>query len=438
MKSFISSACRPNRLAAAALAAVLGAGATAHATDLLLVDPSVPTAYTQIQPAIDAANANDIIVVRPLADINARYEPFVLGGKSLTIVGQGTLGTIRATTMEITDTPSTDIIIVRGLAFEAPAGVAGISMASGAAIVRLEDLVAVGGVGDTVAPGPGLYATASDSVIINNCQFTGGAALAGAPVTEGAPGVQGVAAKLMIRGGTYVGGAGANGTVGVTSDGGRGGPGVQTQGGWQLLSDSNVIGGAGGAPGCNDAEACDCGLVGNGGDAVVETDTVLILQALTLQPGLPPENPCSVGFPGQPVSQNGGIIQQLDTPLHEYWVSYPAQTPIKAFFHFKGVQGEYIFISASTIPLNQWIPKYDGALQLVDSNILDFYFLREIESPTGVHNTTHPVTAPPPGIEGAIIYTQAFFITFLGTPGQQPAKIHLGPSSSFIYIGYGP
>ena len=50
-------------------------------------------------------------------------------------------------------------------------------------------------------------------------------------------------------------------------------------------------------------------------------------------------------------------------------------------------------------------------------------------------------TLPPLGTDFTtftIVYTQAFFVTFLGTPGMQPAKIHLGPSSSFIYIGYGP
>jgi hypothetical protein len=437
MKLLPPSARRPNRLAAlAAFAAIFGTGATANAVDVLLVDPSVPTAFTQIQPAIDASLPGDIIVVRPLANPTARYEPFTFGGKSLTIVGQGALGTIRATTMHISDTPRADILIVRGLAFAAPAGEAAISMASGDAIVRLEDLIATGGVGDTVAPGPGLYATASNSVIINNCQFTGGAAITGGPVTQGAPGVQNHASKLSIRGGTYVGGAGANGAAGVASDGGLGGIGVQTHGGWQLLSDANVVGGAGGEPGCLDGGGpCDCGVVGNGGDSVSETDTILILQALNLQPGQPSESLCSVGFAGQPVSQSGGIVQQLDTPLHEYWVSYPAQTPIKAQFHFKGVVGEYIFISASTIPLNHWLPKYAGELQLVDSNILDFYFLRVIEQPDGVHNTTHPVTAPPPGIEGAIIYTQAFFATGVVTG---PVKIHLGPSSSFIYVGFGP
>jgi hypothetical protein len=434
-----SPARRPNRLAAfavgATFAALLASAAPAKASDLLLVDPSVPTAYTEIQPAVDAANPGDIVVVRPLVDANARYLPFAVGGKSLTIVGQGTLGTIRATMMTITDTASGDIVIVRGLAFAAIPGLPGVVVTSGDGMVRLEDIISVGGVGDTVAPGPGLFAHLAGSVIINNCQFTGGAALTGAPVTQGAPGLQGLDAHLSVRGGTYVGGAGANGVDGVVADGGLGGAGVQVHGGWQYISEAHVVGGAGGEPGCSGVGPCDCGVIGNGGDGVVETDTVVVLAAMNLQPGSPSESLCSAGFSGQPISQNGGIVQQLDTPEHIYTLSYPAQTGVKAKFHFKGEVGEYIFISASYIPLNMWIPKYDGALQLLSSNILDFYFLRIIDKPDGTHDTTHPVTDPPPGVDGGIIYTQAFFVTF---SNGSPTKIHLGPSATFIFIGYGP
>jgi hypothetical protein len=439
MNSILSSASRPNRLAArtalAALTAILGGASFAHAADLLLVDPSVPTAYAEIQPAVDAAASGDIVIVRPLADSGARYLPFALGGKSLTMVGQGTAGTIRCTTMEITDTASGDIIIVRGLDFAAPAGVTAIALSSGAGAVRIEDCSAVGGVGDIVAPAPALYASGSNNVIVNNCHFTGGAALTGAPDTSGAAGVQTFESTLSVRGGTYVGGAGANGVKGEASDGGLGGPGVRTGGGWQFLGDGLVIGGAGGNPGCGTGEGCECGVVGNGGDAVTENGTILILQAQDLQPGSPAESLCSAGFAGQPISQNGGILQDLGGAVYEYTMSYPAMTGVMEQFHFKGVVGEYIFISASTIPFNKYLPKYDGALQLLDSNVLDFYFLRIIDSPDGVHNTTHPVTAPPPGIDGATLYTQAFFVTF-APPA--PAVIQLGPSSTFIYIGYGP
>jgi hypothetical protein len=439
MNPILSSACRPNRLAAravlTALTAFLGTASLAHASSLLLVDPSVPTAYAEIQPAVDAAAPGDIVIVRPLADISARYLPFALGGKSITVVGQGTLGTILCTTMEITDTASSDIIIVRGLDFAAPAGVTAIALSSGAGALRIEDCNAVGGVGDTVSPAPAMYAGGCTNVIINNCHFTGGAALTGAPDTTGAAGIQTLESTLNIRGGSYVGGAGANGVKDEASDGGLGGPGLSLGGGWQYLGDGLSIGGAGGNPGCGTGPGCLCGVPGNGGDAVTENGTILILQAQDLQPGSPAESLCASGVAGLPLSQNGGVLQDLGGPVYEYTMSYPAMTGVLEQFHFKGVVGEYIFISASTIPVNKYLPKYDGALQLLDSNILDFYFLRIIDSPDGVHNTTHPVTAPPPGIDGAMIYTQAFFVTF-APPA--PPKIQMGPSSTFIYIGYGP
>lgn len=435
MNSAHFAGCRPNRQSAraavAVVAALLGTASVSKA-DVLLVDPSDLSAYAQIQPAVDDALPGDLIVIRPLADNAAHYDPFTVGGKTVAVIGWGTLGTIRATSVVVSDVPVGSIVVIRGLQFDAPSGETAITFNSGLGAVRMEDCIAVGGAGDILPPASAMYATDSQSVIVNTCHLTGGAAITGGPSTDGAAAVVAIDSRLSIRAGEYTGGAGANGADGAANPGGRGGAGIQTHGGWQFISDASVNGGAGGQAGCESQLLCTCGDLGNGGDAVVENDTVLITQSLSLLPGAPSESLCAVGFSGQPLAATGGVVDNLPGPHHAYSMSYPCQTPIPATFHFEGQDQEWIFISGSTTPFNKWMPKYDGELHLIDSNLIDFKFLRILDA-TGVHDTAHPIPPPPPGLTGIIGYTQAFFVNFSGG-----THIHLGPSSTFLYIGYGP
>jgi hypothetical protein len=123
-------------------------------------------------------------------------------------------------------------------------------------------------------------------------------------------------------------------------------------------------------------------------------------------------------------------VQQIEGTPHDYWMSSPVVSPVKCTFHMKGVLGEAVYLSATTFPSMHWMPKYDGYLMLSGSNLMDLKLLRVLDTVDGVHNTDHPVPPPPPGIDSLIGYTQAIFVL--------NGKIHLGPMSSFLYIGYGP
>jgi hypothetical protein len=426
---------RPNRPFAPILATVaccLSILPAAHA-GVLLVDPADPNGFAQIQPAIDAALSHDIILVRPLADANARYEPFIVGGKTLAICGDEKLGVVRCTSVVIGAVPAGDVVILRALELQAPEGLPAISVASGDGGVRLEDLAATGGSSVALGPQPALVVNWSDSVVATYCTLTGGAALPGSAFVMGSAALDMTGSELSVRGGTLAGGKGADNLTDDPVPGGRGGSGSDSQGGKLVISNVQVLGGAGGLPGCVDEVTCDCGDLGGGGDAIAMTDTILVVEASTLQPGTGGPTACQgSGATGLPIAADGGVVTEIAGPVHDYWMSAPVVTPVKSTYHFQGVLGEAVVLSASSASELYWLPKFSGYLYSGVPNLLNFYTLRILDTPDGIHDTTHPTPPPPPGIDSFIGYTQAFFISPTGN------SVHCGPLSTFLYIGYGP
>ncbi|MBM3984757.1 MAG: hypothetical protein FJ296_03555 [Planctomycetes bacterium] len=426
---------RPNRHFApvlASLATCLTILPAAHA-GVLLVDPADPNGFAQIQPAVDAALSGDIVLVRPLADANARYEPFTVGGKTLAICGDDKLGVVRCASLVIGTVPAGDVVIVRELDLQAPEGLPAISVAAGDGAVRLEDLTATGGTNLASGPRPALVVSWSKSVVATYCRLTGGAAMPGGPFVMGAPALDMLGSEISVRGGTLAGGKGADNLAEAPLPGGRGGPGSISQGGKLFISNTMVLGGGGGLSGCVDPIGCDCGDSGGGGDAIAMTDTILNVEASTLVPGSGGPPICQGNGPtGLPIVASGGVVTEAPGPVHDYWMSSPVVTPEKTSYHFHGVMGEAVVLSASSTSAMFWLPKFNGYLYSGIPDLLNFYTLRILDTPSGIHNTTHPTPPPPPGIDSYIGYTQAFFVAPSGT------TVHCGPLSTFLYIGYGP
>lgn len=424
---------RPNRRFATIVAIVACTAflLPAARAGVLLVDPADPNGFPQIQPAVDAALSGDIILVRPLADAGARYEPFTVGGKTLAICGDEPLGVVRCSSVVIGAVPAGDVVILRALDLQAPEGLPAISVASGDGAVRLEDLDATGGSSVAIGPQPALSVAWSDSVVATYCDLVGGAALPGSAFVMGSAALDMLGSELSIRGGSLAGGKGADNLTDDPVPGGRGGAGSDSQGGKLVISNVLVIGGEGGLPGCVDEVNCDCGDLGGGGDAIAMKDTILVVEASTLEPGATGPTACQGGgAAGLPIAADGGVVTEIDGPVHDYWMSSPVVTPVTCTFHFKGVLGEAVILSASSMSSMYWLPKYNGYLYGGAGNLLDFYTLRILDTPDGIHDTSHPTPPPPPGIDSFIGYTQAFFVK-----GNQ---VHCGPLSTFLYLGYGP
>jgi hypothetical protein len=423
-------------LLALACAAASVCATSAHAGGLHLVDPADPLAYAQIQPAIDDALPGDIIVVRPLADPLATYDPIVIESTgTLAIVGVKDLGSVRVAGAQIGDQPLGDAVILRALDFVAPVDQPAVTVESEFGSIRFEDCTLAGGAGDQVAPGAGLIVNNTYSCVAVHCTISGGAAPLGNVALEGAPALSMELSHLSVRGSTLTGGAGADSTASVPEGGSRGGPGSTSHAGTLFFSNCTLTGGTGGLSGCDPLGACDCGPLGDGGDAIAMVDTILTAETCVLVPGLGPEASCGPitgGDPGQEIAATNGVVQVIPDDPHFYEMSSPCQANILATFHFEGVIWEAIYLSASSFPLHKYLYKYDGDLLVGLPDIMDFKFLRLLDSEPAVHDTTHPIPEPPPGLDGYIAYTQAVFVNTL-----IPGDVHLGDMSVFLYIGYG-
>jgi hypothetical protein len=422
---------RPVSRIAALLAVALLLVVRDARADVLLVDPSNPIGFAQIQPAIDAALPGDVILIRPLQNPNAVYDPFSIVGKQLALVGEITLGTVRVAAGEISQIPDGAVVMVRQLDFVGTPDTPGLVVEAGDGWVRLENLNITGGDGANIGPGAGLVVSNSDSVVATYCNIKGGNAVTGGGSAVGARGIDSHLSHLSVRGGSLLGGNGAAGTPDVAGNGGRGGDAAWITGGFNFLSTVAVVAGDGGLASCEPGGGCICGVSGDGGDGVSMHNANLVLENIDAVPGNSPEGGCGpTGSSGQQTVTVGGSVLAVDSPVHDYWMSAPLQTPKPAKFHYKGEEGEAIIISAGAFPMHFFTPKFDGDMYISQSNLLDFYFLRFLDS-TGVHDTGHPVSDPPPGIDSFMGYTQGFFVA----PGN---KLYCGPLSLMIYIGYGP
>jgi len=420
----------PRQLCALPLAATLVAAmalAGPARADVLLVDPASPIGFQQIQPAIDVALPDDVILVHPLADPAAVYDPFVVSGKQIAICGTIEQGSVRVAGATVGDTPAGATVFLCQLDIIAPPDTPGVVIGANAGWVRLQRLNVYGGAGSATGPAAGMIVNPTDSVIVTYCDIYGGDATPGSGLPNGARALQITNTHITVRGGLVRGGRGADSPV--VGNGGHGGTGCWTFGGNVFISHVAATGGDGGLAGCPPGGSCLCGVAGTGGDAIEMNGSILILENNTLNPGNPTEGQCGPsGLPGVELDTIGGAIQQIPTYApHDYWMSAPLQTPIFAFFHYLGEENEAIYISAGTVGSHKYFSKYDGDVYVGVADLLDFYFLRILDY-TGFHETTHPV--PFGSGTSGMAYTQGFYL--------KDGKLRTGPLSLFIYIGYGP
>ncbi|MEM7308655.1 MAG: hypothetical protein AAF682_18370 [Planctomycetota bacterium] len=131
---------------------------------LWVVDQQGGADFAKIDPAIAAAAAGDVIVVR-----SGDYEAFTVDRGVTLVAAEGELVTIGDHEgFTVSGVPAGESAIVRGLSMEDTVVVDG-----NAGTVWLEDLVAVGDYDPSVGPRPGLRVDGSASVVVVRCDFSG-------------------------------------------------------------------------------------------------------------------------------------------------------------------------------------------------------------------------------------------------------------------------
>ena len=375
------------------LAAALGAhpiGAqSVHVVDLA----SGPgTDFTTLTAAIETASAGDILLVRP----GIYDEPIALDGKALSI--QADSGLVRVSGICLSNQAATDTVLVRGVEVRGgdvvcPGGsFRPVFLRDGTGVAWLENVrltefsspgislasILIKDAGTLVLThseiGSFLPNQPSESLLaVRSRVFAFDTELRGSPgfddtigltlPTVGSVAVATQAGLMALHGGSAVGGRGGNSAIFPGADGG---PGLRTFGASPevFLRDIAVAGGAGGV-------------------------------------GVPN------GAAAPAIDQQSGTILQSSAVHRSYTASSPARDDESVTVTLDGLAGDQVWIAyAIGAGTGSTIPQLDGYRVLQAP--LAFVSLGRMPT-SGTLTRSFPLRDLGPGVEGAVVYTQAYF-----------------------------
>lgn len=320
---------RNSLLAVLALAAALPA-------QVFIVDAAngAGAHFTDLPPAVAAVPDGATLRVR-----TGGYTPFTLGAKGLRILGEGSVTFTGAGDIALRGTRSDQVILLRDLTL--PIGQVQITDTRGPVILERcqpNTFIAVGS--DVVAlraanvqllgcnfdqraylgnvqPPPAAIDATDSHLSLAACRLVGnnGASPAFGPAaTPGGPGLALLRARAVLSRCTVTGGRGGFGCrtcgIGCAYDGATGGPACRAEASTLVLLDSALLGGAGGLPGCCQAnQQCTC--PGNGGAGLMLVSSVAFLLGGQPTGGAPGGTACSAQT-GPAIHQTGANTLHVD------------------------------------------------------------------------------------------------------------------------------
>jgi len=386
----------PLRIAAALLLA-----ATAARAGVLTVNANGGGDFTEIQPAVNAAQNGDTILVAG----SSGYWPFVIDGKGLQIVvdlgGHADVEFEAGPGITIRNLPPGAPVLLRGLR-SAPAAFPlgdprgeGLLVADCAAEVRVEDGAFDGADGFSgfqphKAGWAGARVTGCASVAFTRCALEGGAgfspfAFFSVPESAGAgaPGLDAASSKTWLHDDTLLGGDGGTvgGIIGSTFPGGSAGDGATLAGTIAFASGTSFAGGDGGSGG---SAAGGCGAGGSGGHGLHLAAGAPSLVRLDSPaaggsggiggggqsgpPGCAPD-----GAPGQAVLADPGAVALVEAGAARHLVlSAVTREQGSVTLTVQGAAGDAAFLLVSFAPGSKWIPNLKGVLLPAATPLLTF------------------------------------------------------------------
>lgn len=237
----------------------------AWASNVHVVDSAAsPPSFTQIQPAIQAAAAGDIILVKP-----GTYDGFTLDGKGLSIIADGgpvsigpfpnPFGLQEFREVRIRNLPASQRVVIAGLTIPQglpslppfgtpPKNLGAIQVKDCAGQVFLERCTTQGSMS-----GAGLHATGSSAIVVNRCTLRGAEMnfIYGGTfiiMGDGGAGILASNSSLFIHQSSIIGSRGSGGGSdfsGHTYGASSGGHGFAIDGGFAYLEDCSARGGNG-------------------------------------------------------------------------------------------------------------------------------------------------------------------------------------------------
>ncbi|HZM00249.1 MAG TPA: hypothetical protein VFD43_08360 [Planctomycetota bacterium] len=411
------------RLTLPMLVAALVAGAYPAHAGVIVVAGDGSGDFLTLQPAIDAANEGDTILLR---DPSVEFSFTLVDGKGLAIVGDvpvGSGGLEVVGNLVVRNLTVGQQVVLRNLAIDswfptAPA----VHLQDNQGGVWIEDCTAVGGIGQGGAPfgcsgvsavpgGAGVFAQDCDAVTIVDCALEGGPGSDAfdlwplhfaAPATDGGPGVRVADSEVAIYDSPLTGGAGGGGSL--CGEGGDGAFGLDLDNGPSkaFISGCTLNGGAAGS-----------GLPGGGARAVGST--------LEMLDSLANPAPGGEAFVMPPSS-----LTAYSGTARSFQVSSPLREGQAGTLHMQGLQGDFVGFLWSFNGGMLSMPARNGWFLIASGFLAGPFVVGGIAAPTGVADI--PITGPnlPPAAEEMSFLLQAYFVHVGG--------VTLGSGTAFTLV----
>ena len=381
---------------------------------------------TAIQPAIDAAQDGDTILVR-----SGTYEAFVISGKALVVAADAGPQPMLLGTSQIEDLASFQRVTLRGFKNH-PVERGGLVARNNQGPLWLEfvELHGLSGTDDWEPGEPGLLVEGCSAVVLERCDLSGGAGYYSFEFFPGAgaPGLRAVASSLAMHDCTTTGGFGGGAEEAWGDSGGQG---VALADALLFASGTRFIGGPGGYGGedCFFLGGCHCYDGGPGGSAVWASGaSAVTLLGCELLPGLGGDSQCaSIGSPGSALLLQGGAASTLLPGDHRsFQLTSPAAEGGTTTARFTGLPGDLVLLGYAAAP---------GLLELpaLGSLVLSAPFVvipGGVLPASGVLQVAYSLPLLAPGVQGLGLFAQG---AFLGTAGDAV----LGGASTLLILDAG-
>lgn len=374
------------------------------------------TDFTDIQPAVDAAAEDDVVLVRA-----GTYGGFTLQQKGLVVTAD--LGAQVELTGQVVvrDLTVTQDVVLRGLVLNDSnlAPEEWMRLVDNAGRLWIEDC-AVGTGFIFSGTRHGVSVENCEDVSLLRCQLSGGNALISVfgPVgTIGGDGLQIDGSNVYLYDCTATGAAGAGSVSGSPAF--LGGAGAVIDGGFVWASGTTFQGGLGGdgnpggafGPPCIGGEDGGPGLWMRSGQIAFRwLDSTFTGGAGGADPG--PFCSETGGDPGPDLLQDTGLIETFPGPAHHLTIDAPVREGETADLTFGGEPGESAFLLLALAQDPFYRIEFSGIL-LPDEPPLVLF--QGVVPPVGDLVTGIPIPSFGPAVQSLLFYGQAIFLT--ATPG---------------------
>ncbi len=400
---------------------VLSLSAPLLRADVLVVDETGGGDFTDIQPAVDAANDGDVVLVK-----SGTYPFFTISHKGVSIVADSG-AQVAVQGIRVQNTLVDHVVVLAGLeSYGAKLAVddywEALALDTTRGPVRVESCTLVGPDGiwhleyyDTSNAGEdAVRAFLALDVSFTRCTMTGGNGepdtLALPEIANGGDGLQAEGCSIAIHDSILRGGDGANNFDQDLSHGGIGGHGAVVRDHPLLASllhasGSTFHGGAGGS-----AALC-LDLPGNGGHGLWldgPTTTAHLIDDL-LEGGLGSDCGGIESEDGEPLRvTNGAVANMMSGETRRLQGVTPVREGTVATLSFTGRPNDRVHLMVGAEPGFRLVLAYNGVVLLRTPALQQYRFVRTIPA-GGRLNVPLAVPALPPLIEARNFYLQGLF-----------------------------